>query len=226
MTTPLRCQLLSNKLGNLSEMKVSFFLILVAVTLLAVNSAPVAVPAKLDGKLRLCAKRIAIPTSNVKMHSPAQLLSLKKDSSFITWAKEQKAKKAPSKEEKWAALVNSMNKLPADLVRHIAEQYMYYCQYLPSGEIIKKLSVQIFHDDREDGKDIPVRSSAINYIDLSGAEIGIQLENGTVLNVQWRLSFKASDGTEGIKGHAERFHAACDGEGATMTVSDQNYSFL
>jgi hypothetical protein len=40
------------------------------------------------------------------------------------------------------------------------------------------------------------------------------------LNVQWERKFKATgyDGKTPIQGHAGRFHAACDGDGATMTI--------
>lgn len=101
--------------------------------------------------------------------------------------------------------------LPTDLVGFISE--FLPARYLPSKEVLVKFSEEI-------SPDAAVKSSTFNQADLFNVEVGLQLSDGSVRNVQCKRKFKATgdDGKTSIQGHPRRFHPACDGEGATMTV--------
>jgi hypothetical protein len=87
--------------------------------------------------------------------------------------------------------MDSMKKRPLDLVRLISEEFMPLGNL--SVKVVKELSKAIFPN-------VTVTSST--------------------LNVQWKRLFKASgdDGGKRLRSSASRFHAACDGKGATMTI--------
>jgi hypothetical protein len=107
--------------------------------------------------------------------------------------------------------VNSMKTLPSELVIRITKQY-FFLRYFAQPEVMKSISEAIFPDENV------VMSSAFNRPDLSTVDVMLKLQDGAVLKVHWKPLFKASDGKEGIEGHTERYHAACDGKGATMTL--------
>jgi hypothetical protein len=86
---------------------------------------------------------------------------------------------------------------------------------------MKSLSEAIFPDDNvvmSSTFNRPVISSTFIRPDLYTVDVMLKLQDGAVLKVNWKPLFKASDGKEGIEGHAERYHAACYDKGPTITV--------